>query len=554
MPVPLLPLTIQAPGYKGLNTENSDLTLDPGWATQLNNVVFDTSGRACSREGNVVVSTNDPFAANPPRVIHIHESIDSSGNTLSTPIIAGLDSSTYKIFQGTSGSLTAITGSITGSTESNFQFTDFTKDASGTLTEHIIGFQKGHAPIVAASTAGVPQAFADLAGTAIPASGNCVHSAFGRLWCTDDARQKLFYSSLLLHTHWTTTGGNLVMSTYWPNGNDHIIAITNWENKLVVFGEQSIIIFQNMDSVFTGGNSLWDIIDGIGCVARDSVQSIGSDVLFLSDSGVRSLRKTVVEGKAPLSDFSDSVRTELLLSVTNGDMDYVKSLYSPDKGFYLLIFGDVGKIFHFDVSNIEQARSLPEAEMVRISTWDSTDIYCGSAARSNVIYLGVHPDSDNIGQLAKYGGYVDGTSTYLMDYTSPWLDLSSEQEGGTWLKIIKKINLLMQGGDTYTATLGLSYDFSPVYKQYNKDVAVLGTLVYEYTAESTTVGPEYWPEGSSEASAAEYGTSKPVPSRVKFNVSGDGQFFRMSITVPITGYQLCFQQIDVLLKRGRIAR
>jgi hypothetical protein len=59
-----------------------------------------------------------------------------------------------------------------------------------------------------------------------------------------------------------------------------------------------------------------DVIDGVGCIARDTVQDIGSDILFLSDSGLRSLGRIIQEKSAPMRDLSRNVRDQLLAEVS----------------------------------------------------------------------------------------------------------------------------------------------------------------------------------------------------------------------------------------------
>ena len=56
---------------------------------------------------------------------------------------------------------------------------------------------------------------------------------------------------------------------------------------------------------------LADTVEGVGCIARDSVQHTGTDILFLSDSGVRSFGRTIQEKSMPMRDISKNVRTDL---------------------------------------------------------------------------------------------------------------------------------------------------------------------------------------------------------------------------------------------------
>ena len=47
----LLTTTIAAPGFKGVNTQDSSITLEDGFATVANNCIIDRFGRIGARKG-----------------------------------------------------------------------------------------------------------------------------------------------------------------------------------------------------------------------------------------------------------------------------------------------------------------------------------------------------------------------------------------------------------------------------------------------------------------------------------------------------------------------
>ena len=71
----------------------------------------------------------------------------------------------------------------------------------------------------------------------------------------------------------------------------------------------------------------------MGGIARDTIQSIGTDVIFLSDSGVRSLMRTIQEKSAPLRDLSKNVRSDLISSLAVETLANLKSVYSEKNAF-----------------------------------------------------------------------------------------------------------------------------------------------------------------------------------------------------------------------------
>lgn len=181
--------------------------------------------------------------------------------------------------------------------------------------------------------------FADIVvsdGGTIP-DGNVCLAAFGRIFATKDDGYTVQYSGLLNETQWAVASGAGSFSTlnYWPQGKDYISAMAVYEDKLVVFGQRNILVYDSPEA--PGSLVLHDIIAGVGCIARDSVQAVGTDILFLSETGIRSLKKTLVTTKSPVQDISINVRDELLIYATAGNGPKIRSAFNSVEGFYLLL-------------------------------------------------------------------------------------------------------------------------------------------------------------------------------------------------------------------------
>ena len=58
MPSQLMAGSIVAPGFNGLNTQESGITLDSGWALTASNAVIDKYGRIGARRGWSMLTTN----------------------------------------------------------------------------------------------------------------------------------------------------------------------------------------------------------------------------------------------------------------------------------------------------------------------------------------------------------------------------------------------------------------------------------------------------------------------------------------------------------------
>jgi len=74
-------LTLSAPAFFGINTQDSPIDLDPNFASIADNCVIDTYGRIGARKGFSYVTTNGSEVLGTSRGIEsIFEYIDQSGN------------------------------------------------------------------------------------------------------------------------------------------------------------------------------------------------------------------------------------------------------------------------------------------------------------------------------------------------------------------------------------------------------------------------------------------------------------------------------------------
>jgi hypothetical protein len=105
---------------------------------------------------------------------------------------------------------------------------------------------------------------------------SCGMGYYGRLWCggITESKDVVYWSNLLDGDDWNGgDAGLLELKKYW--GNDEIVAIAPFYGQLIIFGKNNIAIYDNPDSV--SSLSLNEIIRGVGCVSRDSIQAIGDD-------------------------------------------------------------------------------------------------------------------------------------------------------------------------------------------------------------------------------------------------------------------------------------
>jgi hypothetical protein len=519
MAQPIQTFSISAPGFYGLNTQDSPLDLASGFALVATNCVIDQYGRIGSRKGFTRLnSSTGNLGANDVGVMH--ELVQTDGTL--TVLFAGNN----KLFKlGTSNAVTELTygggGTAPSITANNWQ--------CASLNGITYFFQSGHDPLIydpAVSTTTYRRVSEKSGyGGTVPL-GNLAISAFGRLWVANTTTDKttVTFSDLLTGHVWTGgTSGSLNVNQIWPNGADEVQALAAHNGFLFIFGKRQILVYQGATTPST--MSLSDTIGGIGCIARDSVQVTSSDVIFLSNSGLRSLMRTIQEKSAPERDLSKNVRNDLMTDVAAQTLSTIKSVYSEREGFYLLTMPTTQSVYCFDTKAQLQDGSY------RVTTWDSITPTSLLSRRNGDLYLG------KSGYVCSYSGYLDNASTYRMSYYTNNADLGNVNQ----TSILKKISAVIIGGTNQTVSIKWGFDFKSNYLSANASIPSQGVAQYgisEYGANGSPVS--YYSDGI-------------ALQTLTVSASGSGKVVQTGYESDINGAQLSIQKIEIQAKNGKIA-
>ena len=434
-------------GLNGLNTQSNPASLDTSFLVKAENVVIRESGRIAFRKG-------------------LKQKVAPSGTAIAS-VVEHNDQGTNKIFVSYGTSIYAV---------------DFTSPASafpssGADVKHTVANSTGDWQFVNFNDrlhcfhAGVePQRYDGsltsgsrwTAHATKPASVSsnqfkptCGMGLYGRIWAGGVAESPdvVYYSNLLDGDDWTGGDAGLIdLSKVW--GIDTIIAIAPFYGKLVIFGKNNIVIYDRPETV--GSLALNEVIRGVGLVSRDTVQAIGDDLVFLSNTGVRSLGRTTEKDKLPLTDLSVNIKDRLIRNI--GQSSNVKSVYVENEGIYIMSFVDKNITYVFDFKHFTPNQAP------RVTTWT----FDNDREPSNMSYTELYGllVGQKDGGLAGYEGYYDtdlaGASTYTYSsYTSSiattWINLGQSIAAS----FLKRLFLVLEGGSG--ATLGLKWykDYSP---------------------------------------------------------------------------------------------
>ncbi len=520
----LVPLPIRAPGFWGLNTEQEAAALQPNWATTLSNAVFDASARMGARKGYEVLTASS--IDNVDKVFFWRK--DRANSHI---IVAGTDT-TDKFFDMTSSFsvFTDITGSLTPST-TDFKFVNCNGFA--------VGVAQGETPIQWNGTGNFAN-FAAASGATANPTGNVAHSAFGRLFISSADAKTLYGSGLqpnpstgINWDNWfydTTGASGTGRAGGWTIGRDYIVAVSSVDEYLCLFGRNAILVLADIDDS-TNGPILHSVVNGVGCAARDSVREVGDDVVFLSDTGIRSLRRTLIYEQSPVGDLSVFNRTKIVDELDTGT---VGAVYDPIEGMYVIFQGT--ESYYLDTKNPLDNGSW------RTSEWDLAIRSADYNTDDRLTYMGIG------GDLCTYGSYNDDDQPYLFQYRSGWLSWDNEN-----IKIGKRISAIVAGGASTNPRFLWAWDFNENSLQgYTVDALPEATGSEWGQAEYGANGL-IDKDDATKGGPAEYGETSALLVQTTAPIDGEGEYLQIGLEVNINGSSFGIQQIKPSVKRGRVA-
>ena len=579
MASPLQSASIAAPGFFGLNTQESGITLESGFALQATNCVIDKFGRLGARKG---WSFLDEVTGSNLKGMHRFVDIDAteyfgvwsdtgfyiySGGTLTAVTYSGSQTITTGNWQAVTlndkaflfqlGYEPLFFDTVTGQVKDISQATTtatVTITSSGTtatVTHTAHGFTTGvQVTITGADQAGYNGTFtitvinansytytmhnseaSPATGTVTaswyhntPPTANVALSAYGRVWVANTPTNKttLYWSDLLDGTDWQSgTAGSLDISGILVYGNDEIIGLGAHNGFLIVFCKQNIIIFGDTDNnqqyLDPTQLQLVEVISGVGCIARDSIQNTGTDILFLSESGLRSLGRVIQEKSTPMRDLSKNVRDDLVQLIESETPANIKSAYSESNAFYLLSFPTTKQVYCFDM------RAPLQDGSARVTIWNNME-FTDWLGFDGEVYM-THNDG-----LARYTGYQDNGSSYRMVYFTNYFDLGNPSQ----TKMLKRLAMTVIGATGQDFVVKSGFDYSDVYNNYA--LTVRQGTVYEYNI--------------AEYNEAEYSGGTLVDT-IRVAGSGSGSVIQLGFEADLNGGALSIQKMDVYVKQGR---
>ena len=507
----LLPFPFNSPGVAGLNKTGQTDILGSEWATRATDLVIDENGRLANRKGTRIDSSNTAGTNWETRFV----GINSSGTKTKYAADAG-----GTIYELTANAWVTRDG-YTNPANGNFKFQTFNNKV-------IAWHADGQELVQSAPGANFVQITAS--SGSVP-NGVDVLAAYGRVWVL--GQDDLYYSDLLDETDWATgTAGSTPLKHVWPGGTDIAVGLAEFNGHLVIFGQQSIVIYSGPEDPATAFSTftLVEQIKGTGCINRDSIQNVGNDVFFLSANGMRSLERTIQEKSMPLTDICPHMRDYILAEYSSSTAHKVTSTYSETYGLYLLSLQQTTIV-------IDTRGKLPNGgfratewkAMAAVADDGSGGILMGDGTNVSLAYQGI---LDDVAYDGTGGTGVEG------DYESGWLDFESVAQGASMLfKFIKQLKLSVAGGASSTVTFKWYVD----YKDSPTTIAA-----------SIAAAPDAAQYGIAQYSIDQYGTDVAVTDLSRPGSRG-GRVVKVGFKVTDSVSAFAINSLAVFAKTGKQA-
>jgi len=560
-------ITIAAPGFQGLNTEDSPLQQDPGFCLVADNAVVDKFGRIGSRkpfkefttEVDVVFSVNAATVETETQTHRVGSGdINGTVYVLTTVSVRQYDAADQVVQRD---DFICVLTEAAGPTYKLVEvphpvLTDETRleDAQiVSFNDAIYIFSKGNETLrfngstIAALSSSIPYIppqndSGNLTGGVI--DGDVATGAYGRLWVSGVGGdyQTIWYSDLLIPSQWydgkatptdpLNTAGFINVNEFWPAGADRIVALVAHNNSLYVFGRQSILVYANAasgDPAGADGIFLQDTITSMGAVNRDAIANIGSDVLFVDDSGVRSLGRTIQEKSVPIGDLTTNIRRDLTdVIAATADKTQIALSYWPDESKTVISFSGerLAYVMEMRVPSVNGSRKVTRWTNV---DWERAHYYeTKDEAR---ILLASH--ISDLGLLLYANGLSYNGEPFEFKYESNALTFGQPANS----KFLKQIDYTVVSTFTdATAYAGWGYsgrlDYSKLLTVTASDPALYNVAYYNQ--------------------GAEYGEGTTTIRRYRVNTKGSGEAVIIGFRANIEGNTASLQEINVQTLLGRL--
>lgn len=542
---PQTSIPIPAPGYFGLNTQDSPVGMSTSFAAIADHCVIDGFGRIGSRAGLQGFTQNPATTLNQSPAERAFEFIDILGRSWLF-VCGGGNIYLQSVLNGNLTALTLPAGYTVAATKNSWQMVSLDDRCYFIQAgQHILVFEPDNS-----ITALIEMDYTHGGGSQWPTVAgepSCGTTGFGRLFVGDFDNNKslILISSLTTgaELNWEET---LDVSQFWPNGTDEIVALKVHNDFLIIFGRRSILVY-SIPSQATVNLVLIDTVGGIGCIARDSLAVIGTDIVFLDASGLRSFSRTIQEKSMPIGDLSLNIKDDITQAILQTVGSTVTSVYNPEKSIYTIIFPALGFTYVFETKNILENGGY------KATLWNNRRLTCGVRTVAGSTYYGamgglyIYTNDSDKTFVANGTPFsvapIVGSITYTAAQTTtgiPFRYWTHPQsfDAPSRVKFLKQVDVTVTGGAGVALFLAWIFNYDDSRNVVRLAQENSNLFYYNETAEYNT--------------DAEYNGQGNFLSSRQLNVWGSGRVVSFGFEASVNETHFSIQELNIQALIGRI--
>ena len=289
-----------------------------------------------------------------------------------------------------------------------------------------------------------------------------------------------------------------------------VVQIKAFRDEMYIFGTQAIK--KSIDDE-ASGFVLQDVTNNLGCIARDSVQEVNSNIIFFAPDGVRTVAGTERIGDVEVGPVSKDIDNTIKSIIDNFDLSALRSNVIRNKTqFRYFINNDVAsKDDAYGIIGCVRHTSQNIWEFMEINGFEVSCTWSGYDEDGIEVILS--GDYDGLAFYQEEGSTFNGSNITSI-YVSPFLDLGDT----TIRKLFRRIDLFTRSEGSFSGTLEVDFDWD--------DDDVIRPTAYPITSTSSS---SLYDAGLLYDNGATYaGISQPV---FKINIQGSAYSIQIGFTV-----------------------
>jgi hypothetical protein len=335
-------------------------------------------------------------------------------------------------------------------------------------------------------------------------------------------KDEVYGSELLNPLSFTNVGsGAIDLDQIWTNGQDEVVAITSHSGYLIILGKKQCVLFQVPDDYSITGYTLVEVIKNVGCVSRDSVVTVGDDVVWAAPQGMVSLGRLLQQKSLPSGNISKNVHFDFLDTIRTAGGPALKSAFIQSSEDLVVVYGKKD-------SWCFNTRRPTENGAAVATRWDDfpREVHSVTYTRSQELWCGTTE-----GKLYKYDTYGSTNNRYRMRFYTGYLDFGSP----TSLKFLKKFAFVLKGAANQSVTFKWAFDYKANYAGAT-DIIGEGQVASEYNVIEYGIG--------------EYGGGETI-DEMRVNANRSGRLLQIGVEAEIKGDAVALYTATVYAVMGK---